>query len=77
MWSLLPQIVDCYEEFGVDRMEDMEVPLQNYISRGSDVLISSQEPNYLSMVANPSPLSLADSSKSADPTNRIIQSLNI
>lgn len=50
MWSLLPQIVACYEEFGVDQMEYMEVPVQNYISRGADVLVTSQEPNYLNMV---------------------------
>eukprot|EP00884_Botryococcus_braunii_P004058 jgi/Botrbrau1/13653/Bobra.0292s0003.1 len=50
MWSLLPQIVSCYEEFGVDFMESIEIPVQNYIARGTAVFLTSQEPNYLNMV---------------------------
>jgi hypothetical protein len=48
MWSLLPQIVACYEEFGVDYMEHIEVPVLNFISRGSEVLLSN--PDYLKLV---------------------------
>jgi hypothetical protein len=52
MWSLLPQVVACYDEFAIDYMEQMEVPLQNYICRGTEVLLTSQEPNYLGLVSS-------------------------
>jgi hypothetical protein len=52
LWSLLPQVVACYDEFAIDYMEQMEVPLQNYICRGTEVLLTSQEPNYLGLVSS-------------------------
>jgi hypothetical protein len=33
-------------------MEQMEIPLQNYICQGTEVLLTSQEPNYLGLVSS-------------------------
>lgn len=46
LWSLWPQIHAVAMDFGVDYWEDMIIPLDNYISRGTATFIGSTNPNY-------------------------------
>lgn len=50
MWSLFPQLHQCYMEWGFNYLENLLVPLDNYISRGTDVFLSCKDPNYHAMV---------------------------
>ena len=50
MWSLWPQLYQAYNEWAFDYFENIIVPLDNYISRGTDVFLASQNPNYLNQV---------------------------
>ena len=50
MWSLFPQLHQCYMEWGFNYLENLLVPLDNYISRGTDTFLSSKDPNYHAMV---------------------------
>lgn len=47
MWTLWPQLIQCFHEWAIDYFENILVPLDNFISRGTDTFLSSQNPNYL------------------------------
>lgn len=47
MWTLWPQLVQCFHEWAIDYFENLLVPLDNFISRGTDTFLSGQNPNYL------------------------------
>lgn len=46
LWSLWPQIHAVAMDFGIDYWEDMIIPLDNFISKGTTTFISSTNPNY-------------------------------
>ena len=47
MWTLWPQLIQCFHEWAIDYFENILVPLDNFISRGTDTFLSGQNPNYL------------------------------
>ncbi|KAK9824621.1 hypothetical protein WJX72_011782 [[Myrmecia] bisecta] len=47
MWSLWPLLYQCFQDWAVDYFENILVPLDNYISRGTPVFVASTSPNYL------------------------------
>lgn len=58
MWSLWPRIFDCYNEWAQDYFENIMVPLDNFISNGTERFLSGQDPNYLQQVRNACPCPL-------------------
>lgn len=52
MWPLLYQ---AFNEWAFDYFENILVPLDNFISRGTAVFLSSQNPNYLNQVPPATP----------------------
>jgi hypothetical protein len=51
MWSLWPLLIQCFHEWAIDYFENILVPLDNFISRGTDTFLSGQNPNYLQQVS--------------------------
>lgn len=47
MWTLWPQLIQCFHEWAIDYFENILVPLDNFISRGTDHFLSGRNPNYL------------------------------
>ncbi|BDA47636.1 Importin-7 [Coccomyxa sp. Obi] len=50
MWTLWPQLIQCFHEWAIDYFENILVPLDNFISRGTDTFLSGRNPNYLQQV---------------------------
>lgn len=50
MWSLWPQIYEAYNDFALDYFENIMVPLDNYISRGTPTFLGGRSPCYLDQV---------------------------
>jgi hypothetical protein len=48
VWSLWPQIHQCFHEWAVDYFEHILVPVDNYITRGTETFLSN--PTYLKQV---------------------------
>jgi len=46
LWSLWPQIHAVALDFGVDYWEDLLIPLDNYVSKGTATFVNSTNPNY-------------------------------
>ncbi|KAL9242505.1 hypothetical protein vseg_016497 [Gypsophila vaccaria] len=46
MWSLWPLMMDALEEWAIDFFPNMLVPLDNYISRGTDRFLTCKDPDY-------------------------------
>eukprot|EP00878_Enallax_costatus_P047258 GHUV01057719.1.p1 GENE.GHUV01057719.1~~GHUV01057719.1.p1 ORF type:complete len:155 (+),score=50.51 GHUV01057719.1:302-766(+) len=46
LWSLWPQLHALVMDFGIDYWENILIPLDNFISRGTDVYLASSNPNY-------------------------------
>ncbi|KAF8071226.1 SAD2 [Scenedesmus sp. PABB004] len=46
LWSLWPQLHALVMDFGIDYWENILIPLDNFISRGTDVFLLSESPNY-------------------------------
>jgi len=46
MWSLWPQLHAVLMDFGVDYWENILIPLDNFISRGTDTFLNSTNPDY-------------------------------
>jgi hypothetical protein len=47
MWSLWPQMASAFNEWAIDYFENILVPLDNYISKGTEVFLTSKDPDYL------------------------------
>lgn len=47
MWTLWPRLHQCFDEWAIDSFDSILVPLDNFISRGTEVFLTSQSPNYL------------------------------
>ena len=50
LWELFPLIYCAFNEWAYDYLENMVTPLDNYISRGTDVFVSSQNPDLVGMI---------------------------
>ncbi|KAM0828157.1 hypothetical protein ACQ4PT_067733 [Festuca glaucescens] len=46
MWSLWPLMMEALNDWAVDFFENILVPLDNYISRGTDHFVTCKEPDY-------------------------------
>lgn len=55
MWTLWPQLIQCFHEWAIDYFENILVPLDNFISRGTDTFLSGRNPNYLQQARLPRP----------------------
>lgn len=49
MWTLYPLMLQCVNEWAIDYLENVLLPLDNFISKGGEVFVTCQEPNYLAM----------------------------
>ncbi|PSC72993.1 importin beta-like SAD2 [Micractinium conductrix] len=49
MWTLYPRMLQCVNEWAIDYFEEVLLPLDNYISKATDVFLTSQSPNYLAL----------------------------
>ena len=50
LWTMWPLLYQAFNEWAFDYFENILVPLDNFISRGTAVFLSSQNPNYLNQV---------------------------
>ncbi|KAM0916061.1 hypothetical protein ACQ4PT_010415 [Festuca glaucescens] len=46
MWSLWPLMMEALNDWAIDFFENILVPLDNYISRGTDHFVACKEPDY-------------------------------
>ncbi|RLN08899.1 importin beta-like SAD2 [Panicum miliaceum] len=46
MWSLWPLMMEALNDWAIDFFENILVPLDNYISRGTDHFLSCKDPDY-------------------------------
>ncbi|XP_047062820.1 importin beta-like SAD2 [Lolium rigidum] len=46
MWSLWPLMMEALNDWAIDFFENILVPLDNYISRGTDHFVTCKEPDY-------------------------------
>uniref|UniRef100_A0ACD5U9N1 Uncharacterized protein n=1 Tax=Avena sativa TaxID=4498 RepID=A0ACD5U9N1_AVESA len=46
MWSLWPLMMEALNDWAIDFFENILVPLDNYISRGTEHFVSCKEPDY-------------------------------
>ena len=53
LWSLWPLLYQAYNEWAFDYFENILVPLDNFVSKGTAVFLSGQNPNYLNQVRSP------------------------
>lgn len=51
IWSLWPLLYQAYNEWAFDYFENILVPIDNFISRGTEVFLSGQNPNYLTQAS--------------------------
>ncbi|KAL4855989.1 Importin beta-like SAD2 [Chlorella vulgaris] len=49
MWSLYPRLLECVSEWAIDYFVDVLLPVDNYISKGTEVFLTSQAPPYLAL----------------------------
>jgi hypothetical protein len=50
MWSFVPLLHNAFLNYATDSARNILIPLDNYISRSSDVFATSQDPDYAAMV---------------------------
>ena len=50
LWTLWPLLYQAYNEWAFDYFENILVPLDNFVSKGTAVFLSGQNPNYLNQV---------------------------
>ncbi|KAK9813831.1 hypothetical protein WJX73_000701 [Symbiochloris irregularis] len=51
MWSLWPLIYEAYTDWAADYLENIMVPFDNFISRGTEHFLAGQNPNYLAQAS--------------------------
>lgn len=49
MWTLYPRMLQCVGDWAIDYFEEVLLPLDNFISKGTEVFLTSQTPNYLAL----------------------------
>ncbi|CAL5220954.1 g3058 [Coccomyxa viridis] len=47
MWSLWPQIIQCFYEWAVDYLDHISGALENYVCKGTQHFLAGQNPSYL------------------------------
>ena len=52
MWRLWPMIVEAVHDWAVEYFENILIPLDNYISRGTQRFLTSKNPDYLGSAYN-------------------------
>ena len=50
MWSLWPQIIQCFYEWAVDYLDHISGALENYVCKGTDHFLAAQNPSHLQQV---------------------------
>ncbi len=50
MWSLWPQIIQCFYEWAVDYFDHISGALENFICRGTEFFLAGQVPSHLQQV---------------------------
>ena len=50
MWSLWPQIIQCFYEWAVDYLDHISGALENYVCKGTQHFLAGQNPSYLQQV---------------------------
>lgn len=50
MWGLLPRLHQAAMDWAGDFLEEMVVPLENYISKGTEVFLTCKNPDYLTCI---------------------------
>ena len=50
MWSLWPQIIQCFYEWAVDYLDHISGALENFVCRGNEHFLAGQNPSYLQQV---------------------------
>ena len=51
MWSLWPLLHTAYNEWAMDYLDNILVPLDNFISKGTEVFLACKSPDYLAQVS--------------------------
>lgn len=50
MWSLWPLLHTAYNDWAIDYLDNILVPLDNFISKGTEVFLTCKNPDYLAQV---------------------------
>ena len=50
MWAMWPLLHEAYNDWAGDYLENILVPLDNFITRGTETFLTCQNPNYLQQV---------------------------
>lgn len=50
MWALLPRLQHALIEWAGDFLDEMVIPLENFISRGKEVFLTCKNPDYLTCI---------------------------
>ena len=50
MWSLWPLLHTAYNDWAMDYLDNILVPLDNFISKGTEVFLACKNPDYLAQV---------------------------
>ncbi len=50
MWSLWPLLHSAYNDWAMDYLDNILVPLDNFISKGTEVFLACKSPDYLAQV---------------------------
>lgn len=50
MWSLWPLLHNAYNDWAMDYLDNILVPLDNFISKGTEVFLACKSPDYLAQV---------------------------
>jgi hypothetical protein len=60
MWTLFPRLVDCLDTWAIDYWRDVLLPLDNYISRGTEIFLTAPAAPVVPASAGQTPVSLLD-----------------
>ena len=59
MWSLWPLLYKAFNEWAMEYLDNILVPLNNFISKGTEVFLACKSPDYLAQVRSCRPHNLA------------------
>lgn len=77
MWTVLGMLVEGFHSHAVDYIRDMLPAIDNFISRGADFFVQSQNPSYLQLVLSMVTKAYADDNlkTEAKHTNKIMEAI--
>ena len=67
MWELWPQLCECYDSWACDYLEHIMVPLENYVSRGTEAFLAGPYLQQVGLFLNPKPYAVSPRSCRAAP----------